>query len=56
MYSCEMDREFRVSRYKLFYVEWISNEVLICSIGNSIQSLGIDHDGREYKKGTYIYV
>ena len=27
-------------------------EVLLCSTGNYIQSLGIDHDGRQYKKGN----
>ena len=49
----EMDREFGVSRCKLLHVEWISNETLLHSTGNAIQSLGIDHDGREYgrKKG-----
>jgi len=29
---------------QLFHVEWISNEVLLYSTGNSIQSLGIEHD------------
>ena len=52
-----MDGEFWVSRCKLFYLEWISNEVLPYSTGNYIQSLGIDHDGREYKKeNVNIYV
>ena len=41
-----MDGEFRVGRCKLLYLEWISNEVLLYSTGNSIQSLGIEHDGR----------
>ena len=41
-----MDWEFRVSRCKLFHLEWISNEVLLYSTGSSIQSLGIEHDGR----------
>ena len=39
-----MDWEFGVSRCKLFHLEWISNEVLLYSTGNYIQSLGIDHD------------
>ena len=26
-------------------LEWVSNEVLLFSTGNYIQSLGIDHDG-----------
>ena len=38
--------EFGVSRCKLLHLEWISNEVLLHNIGNYIQSLGIDHDGR----------
>ena len=46
-----MDWEFRVSKCKLLPLEWISNEVLLYSTGNYIQSLGIDHDGRCYKKG-----
>ena len=33
------DREFGVSRCKLSHLEWISNEVLLYSIGNFIQSL-----------------
>ena len=36
--------EFGVSRCKLFHLEWIGNEVLLYSAGNSIQSPGIDHD------------
>ena len=44
--------EFGVGRCKLFHLEWISNEVLLTSTGNSIQSLGIEQDGRQYKKRT----
>ena len=52
-----MDWEFGVSRCKLLHLEWISKEVLLYSTGNSIQSPGIDHDGKEYKKNNvYIYV
>ena len=32
------------------HLEWKSNEVLLHSTGNYIQSLGIDHDGRLYEK------
>ena len=35
-----------VNRCKLSHLEGISNEVLLYSTGNYIQSLGIDHDGR----------
>ena len=45
-----MDWEFGVSRCKLLHVEWISNEVRLYGTGNSMQSLGIDHDGRQYEK------
>ena len=41
-----------VSRYKLFHLGWISNEVLLWSTRNCIQPLGIDHEGRSYKKGN----
>jgi len=45
------DWEFGVNRCKLFHLEWISNEVLgTQDTGNYTQSLGIDHDGKEYKK------
>ena len=41
-----MDWEFEVSRCKLLYLEWTSNEVLLCSTGNYIQSPGIELDKR----------
>ena len=41
-----MDWEFGVSRCKLLFLEWISNEVLLYSTGNYIQGLVIEHDGR----------
>ena len=41
-----MDGEFGASRCKLLHLEWISNEVLHCSTGKYIQSLGLDHDGK----------
>ena len=31
-------------------LEWISNEVLLYSTGNYIQSLGIEYDGGYYEK------
>ena len=49
-----MDWEFGVSRCKLLYLEWISHEVLLYSTGNYIQSLGLDHDGKECNK-TNVY-
>ena len=41
-----MDEEFGVGRCQLLHLDWISNEVLLCSTGNSVQSLGIEHGGR----------
>jgi len=41
-----IDWELGVSRCKLLHSEWVSNEVLLYSTGNYIQSLWIDHDGR----------
>ena len=41
-----MDKEFRIRRCNLLHLERISNEVLLYSTGNHIQSLGIEHDGR----------
>ena len=40
-----MDWEFGVIRGKLLHFEWMSNEVLLYSIENCVQSLEIDHDG-----------
>ena len=40
-----MDWEFEISRDKLLHLEWISNEVLLHSTGNCVQSLGIELDG-----------
>ena len=51
-----MDGEFGVSRCKLFHLEWISNEVLLYSTGNYIQSLGIDHDEDKTRKGMFVYI
>ena len=45
-----MDWEFGVDRCELLNSEWISSEVLLYSTGNSIQSLVIDHDGKQHKK------
>ena len=40
-----VDGEFGVDKYNLLHLEWISSEVLLHSTGNTIQSLGIEHDG-----------
>ena len=52
-----MDWEFGVGRCKLLHLEWVNNKVLLYSTGNYIQSLGINHNGKEYfKKRMYICV
>ena len=40
-----IDWEFGVNRCKLLHLEWISNEALLYSTGNYIQSLVMEHDG-----------
>ena len=42
----EIDMEFRVNRFKLLHLEWISDEFLPYSAGNYVQSLGIEQEGR----------
>ena len=51
-----MDWVLEVSRWKLLHLEWISKDVLLNSRGNYIQSLGIDHSGRNIRKIMYIYI
>ena len=38
--------EFRINKCKLLRLEWINNKVLFYSIGNYVQSPGIDYDGK----------
>ena len=47
-----MDAEFGVHRCEPLHLEWISNEVPLSSMGNHIQSLGIDPDGGSCEKGN----
>ena len=51
-----MEEEFGISRCKVLHLEWISNEVLLYSAGNYIQSLGIDMMEDNIRKGVHIYV
>ena len=44
------DWEFGISRYKLLYIGWINNRVLLNSIGNYIQYPVINYNGEEYEK------
>jgi len=45
-----MDWEFGISRCKLLHIEWVSNRVLLCSIGNYIQYPVLTHNGKVYEK------
>jgi len=49
-----MDWEFGVDSSKLLHLEWISNKVMLYNLGNHIQSLGIERDGRWHEKNVYI--
>ena len=53
-----MDWEFGVSICKLLLSEWISNEVLLRSTGNYIQSLvkNMMEDKMKKRKCVYIYI
>ena len=44
------DWELGISRYKLVYIEWINNKVLLYSTRNYVQYPVINHDGKEYEK------
>ena len=48
------DWEFGVSRYKLLYVGWIKNKVLLYSTGNYIQYPMTNHNENKYEK-EYTY-
>ena len=48
--------EFRTSRCKLLYTEWINNKVLLCSTENYIQHPIINHNGKNMKKNIYAYL
>ena len=48
-----MEQQFRISRCKLLYREWI-NKVLPYSIGNYVQYPVISPNGKKYK-GECIY-
>ena len=41
-----IDQEFGANRCKTLHLERINNEVLLYSIGNNVQCLGVEHDGR----------
>ena len=45
-----MDWEFGIIRYKLLYIEWINNKVLLYNTGSYIPYPVINHNGKEYEK------
>ena len=45
-----------ISRCKLLYIKWIKNKVLLYSTGNYIRYVGINHNGKKYKKRMYVCV
>ena len=47
---------FGVDKCKLLHLEWISNMVLLHSTGDCVQSLEIEHDGRQYEEKECIYM
>ena len=50
-----MDWEFAISRCKLVYIEWISNKVLLYSVGNYIQYPVRNHNRKYEKECVYVY-
>ena len=50
-----MDWEFGINRCRPLPLEWISNEILLCSTGNYIYSLMMEHDNVR-KKNLYMHV
>ena len=53
-----MERVVGISRYKLLYIEWINNKILLYSTENYNQYPMVNHNGEEYiKKGcAYVYI
>ena len=47
--------EFGVNRCRQLPLEWISNKILLCSTGNYVWSLVMEHNNVG-KKNAYMYV
>ena len=45
----------KIMMWELLLLEWISNEILLCSTKNYVQSLMTEHDNVR-KKNVYMYV
>ena len=50
-----MDGVLGVNGCRLLPLEWINNEILLCSTGNYVWSLMMEHDNVR-KKSIYVYV
>ena len=50
-----LDWELGVNRCKLLLLEWIDNEILLCSTENYVYILTTQHDNGK-KKYVYMYV
>ena len=50
-----MDWELGVNKCKLLPLDWISNEILLCSTGNYVYLLMMEHDNVR-KDNVYVYV
>ena len=50
-----MDGVLGVNKCRLLPLEWMSNEILLCSTGNYILSLMMEHDNVK-EKNVYMYV
>ena len=51
-----LDWECGNSRYKLLYVGWINNKVLLYSRGNYIQYPVVNRNEKEYLKNVYMCI
>ena len=43
-----MEAEVGVSRYKLLYISWVNDKILLYSTENCIQCSMINHNGKGY--------
>ena len=50
-----VDEVLGANKCRLLPLEWISNEILLCSTGNYVWSLMMEHDNVR-EKNVYIYV
>ena len=51
-----LETEFGIKRYKLLYIGFINNNVLLYSTRKYIQYPMINYNGKEYEKEYTIYV